>query len=221
MHSNSIVHSKPVDLRLKCPFSMIVCGASNCGKTTWVYNLLKKRHNIFNSNIGKIVWFYKIWQNSYEQNKDLISQYIQGMCTMEWLENNSEPNMTVVIDDMAMETTADTAKIFTAGSHHFKVNVIFITQNLFPKNRFFRDISLNTTYLILFKNVVDKMQIKTFAVRYMPGNSKTFMAIYNNATSKPHSYLLLDNHQETEENYRILSNYLEENSSPVSIWIYE
>lgn len=218
---HSIQHSEPVDLRLKCNFSMIVCGASNCGKTTWVYNLLRKRENVFNSALGDVVLFYKIWQDSYEKNKDVVSRYEQGMCTMDWLENNSRPNMTVVIDDMAMEATEDTAKIFTAGCHHFKVNVIFISQNLFPKNRFFRDIALNTTYLVLFKSVVDKMQIKTFSIRYMPGKSNIFMDIYNSATKKPHSYLLLDNHQETEENYRILSNYLEENSNPVSIWSYQ
>lgn len=217
----TINHSSPVDLRLKCHFSMIVCGASNCGKTTWVYNLLRKRQDVFNCNLANVTWFYNIWQESYEKNKDVVSQYVQGMCTMEWLENNSTQDMTIVIDDMAMDATEDTAKIFTAGSHHFRVNVIFITQNLFPKNKYFRDISLNTTYLVLFKSVVDKMQIKTFSIRYMPGRSKTFMDIYNQATKKPHSYLLLDNHQETEDNYRILSNFLGEGDNPVSIWSYQ
>lgn len=208
-----------LDLRLKCPFSMIVCGPSNCGKTTWVTNLLRQQKEVFNVPSTDIIWFYRVWQESYEKNRDIIANFVQGMCTMEWLENNAKPNSTIVIDDMASEATDDTAKIFTVGSHHFKVNVIFITQNLFPKNKSFRDISLNATYLVLFKNVNDKLQISTFASRYSPGNKKAFMAVYNAITKKPHTYMILDNHQETNDEYRILSNYLNESQEPLSVWI--
>lgn len=215
----SITQTEPMDLRLKCPFSMIVCGPSNCGKTTWVVELLRKRKEVFNKESDNVIWFYKVWQDSYERNKDIVNHFEQGMCTMEWLETNAKPNTTIVIDDMASEATDDTAKIFTVGSHHFKVNVIFMTQNLFPKNKSFRDISLNTTYLTLFKNVNDKLQISTFAARYAPGKTKSFMNIYKAITQRPHTYMLLDNHQETDDNCRIMSNYLNESNKPVSLWL--
>ena len=77
----------------------------------------------------------------------------------------------IVIDDMALEATDDTAKLFTVGSHHLKLNVIFISHNKFPKYRAFCNISLNTTYLALFKNVNDNLQSNTFASRYLPGNN--------------------------------------------------
>ena len=73
---------------------------------------------------------------------------------MEWLEANIEPNSTLIIDDMASEATDDTAKIFRVGSHHFIVNIIFITHNLFP-NKAFRDISLNATYLFVTRVLFD------------------------------------------------------------------
>jgi hypothetical protein len=221
MSALSINEPASVDLRLKCPFSMIVCGPSNCGKTTWVTNLLRRRDEAFNVESEGVIWFYKVWQDSYEKNRDIVQQFEQGMCTMEWLENNVKPNSTIVIDDMASEATDDTAKLFTVGSHHLKLNVIFITQNLFPKNRAFRDISLNTTYLALFKNVNDKLQVNTFAARYSPGNKKSFMAIYREITRKPHTYMLLDNHQETDEDVRIMSNYLNELGKPISLWIIQ
>ena len=66
-----------------------------------------------------------------------MDRFEQGMCTMEWLETIVRPNSTIIIDDMASEAKYDTAKIFTVGSHHFNVNIIFITPNLFPKNKAF------------------------------------------------------------------------------------
>jgi hypothetical protein len=216
-----IKQTEEIDMRLKCPFSMIVCGPSNCGKTTWVVNLLRKHSDLFNQKNEEIVWFYKVWQDAYIQNSDIITRFEQGMCTMDWLEKNVKPYSTIVIDDMASEASEDTAKIFTVGSHHFKLNIIFITQNLFPKNKAFRDISLNATYLTLFKNINDKLQISTFASRYSPGNKKNFMNIYNAATKAPHSYLLLDNHQKTVDAYRIISNYLNEDNKPISLWLID
>ena len=49
-----------VDLRLKCPFSMIVCGPSNCGKATWVTELLRKQKDLLNKNSNHMYWFYNI-----------------------------------------------------------------------------------------------------------------------------------------------------------------
>ena len=120
---------------------------------------------------------------------------------------------------MALEATADTAKLFSIGSHHYHVNIIFLCQNLFTQNNFFRDISLNSTYIILFKNVRDKQQITNFAKQFAPGKNKSFLNIFTNATSEPHSYLFLDNHQKTADSHRILSNYLEENNRPITIWL--
>ena len=49
--------------------------------------------------------------------------------------------------------------LFTKGSHHLNLSVIFITQNLFYKGSQIRDVSLNSQYLILFKNRRDLSQI--------------------------------------------------------------
>ena len=65
----------------------------------------------------------------------VVDEFIEGMCTMDWLEKKlGSENCTVIIDDMAEEATEDTAKIFSVGAHHYKVNVIFVCQNLFTRN---------------------------------------------------------------------------------------
>ena len=51
--------------------------------------------------------------------------------------------------EIADETVAN---LFTKGSHHRNVSVVFLAQNLLPKNKCARTMSLNAHYIVLFKN---------------------------------------------------------------------
>ena len=53
-----------LDLRLKCPFTVLISGPSNCGKTIFVIKLLKERNNLFNANSNNVYWFYKVYQDN-------------------------------------------------------------------------------------------------------------------------------------------------------------
>ena len=142
------------------------------------------------------------------------------MVTMNWIkEHKLAPNSTIVNDDMASEATEDTAQLFSVGSHHYNVNIMFLCRNLFSKNQYFRDISLNSTYVVLFKNVRDTLQITNFVKQFAPGCNKAFVEIFAKATKNPFTYLLLDNHQKPTDELHILSNYLQENGNPVCLWL--
>jgi len=214
--------SASFDLRLKCPFTMLVSGPSGCGKSSFVRDLLQSNDEIYNKNPGKVYWFYKTHQDMIETMEwtQEITKAIEGMCTMEWIKDNisKQENCTIVIDDMALEATQDTAQIFSVASHHFHLNVIFITQNIFTKNPFFREMSLNSTYLVLFKNVRDKQQITAFAKQFSPGKTQEFAQIYQQATKKAHSYLFLDHHQRTPDEHRIIANYLATDEKPIELF---
>ena len=199
---------------------MLVSRPSRSGKTTFVSSLLKRRKTIYNKPGGNIYWLYKVQNDDFVQNLTTTAHFYNEMVTMNWLkEHELPPNSTIVIDDMASGATEDTAQLFSVGSHHYNVNIIFLCQNLFSKYRYFRDISLNSTYVVLFKNVKDKLQITNFAKQFAPGRNKAFVEIFVKATKNPYTYLLLDNHQKTVDEHRILSYYLQENGNPVCLWL--
>ena len=201
---------------------MLVSGPTSSGKTTYARNLLVQRRLKYDRPPNRVFWFYKVYQETYERmlQLGLVDEFVQGMPTMQWIEENigNMKNCTLVIDDMALEANEDTAKIFTIGSHHFDLNVIFICQNLFTKNKAFREISLNSTYHVIFKNPRDKSSITHFAKQFSPGKSREMAQIFYKATKNPHTYLFLDYHQKTLEENRVMSNVLFEKGEPIAIY---
>jgi hypothetical protein len=66
--------------------------------------------------------------------------------------------------------------------------------------------SLNSHYLVLFKNPRDALQVATLGRQMYPNNSKFLVEAFKDATDKPHGYLLLDLRADTLEKYRVRTN---------------
>jgi len=98
----------------------------------------------------------------------------------------------LILDDLMSETNQLVAKVFTKISHHRNVSVVYLTQNLFDKNKYARTISLNAHYLVLFKNPRDATQFATLARQMYPNASKFAIEAYKDATSAPYGHLLID-----------------------------
>ena len=89
---------------------------------------------------------------------------------------------------------------FTKGSHHRNISVVYLTQNLFPQGKLCRDIILNTQYMVLFNNPIDRQQVATLARRIYPTTSAVFM---KRATSYPYGHLVIDLKSDTAEKDRL------------------
>ena len=76
-------------------------------------------------------------------------------------------------------------------------------QNLFPKNKERRSISLNSQYMVVFKNPRDASQMSHLAWQMYPGRVKFVQEAFKNATSVPYDYLLVDLKQDTPEDMRL------------------
>ena len=106
--------------------------------------------------------------------------------------------------------------MFTRGCH-MNFSVIFLAQNLFHQGKHSRSMSLNTDYMILFKNVRDKSQIKHLARQMYPLNPKFLYLAYQDATTESYGYLFLDLKPYTEESLRVRSTILNKDYQTIYI----
>ena len=100
------------------------------------------------------------------------------------------------------------ANLFTKGSYHRNLSVIYCVQNIFHQGTETRSIGLTTHYIVLFKSPRDKQQVLTLARQINPGRVAEFMHAYEKATSHPHGYLMLDLQPTTHDQHRLKTNVL-------------
>ena len=110
-----------------------------------------------------------------------------------------------MFDDLMTEAKCDQriADLFTKGSHHRNISVVYLTQNLFPQGKACRDIILNTQYMVLFNNPIDRQQVATLARRIYPSTSAVYMKRFERATSYPYGHLVIDLKSDTAEKDRL------------------
>lgn len=183
---------------------MIVAGPSGSGKTTFVKELIRhKDQTIIPQPRGRTYWHYGQWQRGYDDLPGLGVESKEGIPGAEeaWV-----PDSLVVIDDLMCETDDSITKLFTRGSHHNRISVIYIVQNLFEKNKRMRTLSLNAGYLCVFKNPRDSSQISHLGKQMYPGDLKYFQEAYKDAAAPPYGYLFCDLRQETPEAMRLRTN---------------
>ena len=116
----------------------------------------------------------------------------------------------IVLDDLIAQSGKDMriADLFTKGSHHRNLSIIYIVQNIFHQGKEMRNISLNAHYILLFMSPRDKQQISMIARQLNPGKVQEFMRIYEDATNQPHGYLMLDLKPTTDNQQRLKTNIL-------------
>ena len=188
------------------PFCMQVVGPSRSGKTYWLSQLLRDRAQYIRPAPEKVLYCYAHWQPAYDLMQDEGIEFHEGLPSS--ISISSLSDCLLVLDDL-MDVAVNDKKLMslcTEGSHHKNISVVFMMQNLYPHGRESKTISLNMTYLVIFKMVRDKLQVKTLARQLFPGKMGDFMDYYNEMISKPYGKLILDLHPRTPDNQRYIQD---------------
>ena len=186
------------DAQFQHPFNMLVAGGRGAGKTTFTKHLIHPTPQ-------RAMWCYaKDQLDLLSQLTEILSamEYVQGITSeMDSIFDRSVINL-IILDDMMDEATQDKriSQVFTRG-RHYNLSVIHLTQNLFYKGQ--REISLNSDYMVIFKNPRDKTQFTNLARQFMPEKYKFLLWTFEDATKEPRAYLLLDMRPETDDRYRV------------------
>ncbi|KAF4529495.1 hypothetical protein B566_EDAN017847 [Ephemera danica] len=202
------LNRKPVNVKFdEHPFTGIVAGPTGSGKTYFVREFLNRKP--VNVKFDEVIWCYGEWQSLY---KEIKATFHEGL--LDTLPSDDKPRL-LVVDDLMHEADKRVVDLFTKGSHHCNISVLFITQNLFHQKSGARDISLNAHYMVIFKNPRDAAQISYLGRQITPENPK-FLEAYRDATANPHGYLLIDLKQDTPDVLRFRTNIFDKN---VSIYV--
>ena len=191
---------------MKHPFTCLVSGPTSSGKTSLVKAIIEEK--VINPFPKNILWLYAADQPLYKGLKGV--EFYRGIPEdIEERFNSKEENL-LIIDDLMTQCHSDErmTRLFSVGSSHKNLSVIFIVHNLFHQGKEMRNISLNTHYIILFKNPRDSQQISTLARQMYPGNSHFLIEAYQDATKKPHGYLFINLKPKTKDQLRIRTGIL-------------
>lgn len=190
----------------KHPFTCLVSGPTQSGKTHFTVQVLKSIAKIIKPRPTRVVWCHGQSQKGLGL-PDFV-EVEEGLDVVDTIEGR-EPTL-LILDDLMQEAAEakSISSLFTKGSHHKDLSVIMLVQNMFHQGKFMRTISLNSHYMVLFKNPRDAGQIRHLSAQLFPGNVKFLASAYKQATSRPHGYLVLDFTQDTPDDLRVLSDIL-------------
>jgi energy-coupling factor transporter ATP-binding protein EcfA2 len=179
---------------------MIIAGPSGCGKTSLLATILKKIHSVVEPNPVHVIFVYSRMQALYD---NIQKESSLPVTFTEEIPSETQRNSLLIIDDLQGNHTDLIRDWFTKNSHHYLTSVIYLVQNIFDKHPAHRTISLNTHYIIVFKNPRDGSQITHLAKQMFPENHRVLVTAYRQATNRPHGYLLIDLCQSTPDHFRL------------------
>jgi GTPase SAR1 family protein len=207
--------NKIYDITLQHPSRFIIYGPSGSGKSSFVEKILLYMNNLFGFDFEKIIYCSgQVFPNfDYVNNKKVIK--IQTLDKDILMSIDEKQKNIIIIDDNMHVMTNDIliSDLFTKISHHKNITVVLILQNLFPKSKYMRDISSNSTYIVLMSNPRETLQVKTLSTQIDGANQNFILNCYIDATKgKPFSYLFLDFDQNTPDELRVRTNIFPDES---------
>lgn len=196
------------------PYSTFsLCGMTQSGKSTWLFHFLQNLEYMFEEDPPKKVMYnYGVYQSLYDDIKQKCPfvTFNEGLPTADSVKDFANGDHSVIVlDDLLNDVVQnrDMEKLFILGSHHKKISVFFLSQNLFQQGRCARTIALNTAYLVLFKNYRDTSQLITLGRQLVPGNHTALIEAYKDAVSlKCYGYLVLDFSPHADDRFRWRTN---------------
>ena len=203
-NSDCVLNVIPNHLTLNCmdpswkhPFTAIVAGPTGCGKTVFTLKFITLASGT--PVPEKIIWCFGVYQDEFNKYPDI--DFREGLPDPNTFDGTTKTLL--VIDDLMSETDESVTKIFTKISHHRSVSVLYLSQNLFFGGKQNGTISLNTHYMVLFRNPRDASQISVLGKQMYPNKSKILVEAFRDAKFSPYGYLLIDLRPELEDKFRL------------------
>ena len=133
---------------------------------------------------------------------------------MKWFK--PEQHGILILDDLMEESGNDkrVLDLFTKDSHHRGITALYLTQDLFPPGKFAKTINLNAHYVICFKSLRDKTDIRHLLLQVYPEKWRRVLRLFLKLTARPFGYFMLDLHPASDDRFRIWSHLTKREGKP-------
>ena len=175
--------------------------------------LLLDNPDLFRTPTDTIRYCYGSWQHGFELLKQCGVQFHEGVPDRSLLPKWFPEGGILILDDLMNEggNGKNVLDLFTKDSHHQKITVIYLCQDLFPTGKFAKTISRNAHYVVAFKNPRDQLGFKNLIQQAFPTQFREVMEAFRKLTNeRPFAYMCLDLHPASRDDQRILSHLLKD-----------
>lgn len=222
-----------LDPRIHHPFTCIVSGPSQAGKSTFVKNLILNKNKYIKENFDYIFIFIGTepeknlelkeiadklapqamifnCQPLFQEGPKNADKYFRAFL-QSTIESKSKNEKGCLIFDDLMQEMGDTnflVDVFTKYSSHSNFSCILITQNIFHKGKnASQHITLyrNTHVLVLFESFLDSTTLNNISSRLSIKNKETKEMLRE--IQRKYRYVVIRGDFNTPEKIRITSDY--------------
>lgn len=204
------------------PFNnILVSGVSGAGKSQFVNGLCQHADKMFTLPPSKILYFYKHWQQAYEEvtgreNVQFMQSVPEESEIRTWSEN--QPHTLLVFDDFSDEigNFPIFEALFLRLSHHLKLSVIYIVQSGALRGPHAPAIFRNTHTNVILRSAREHYFLRNLGV--LLNKYRLLKEAYADATSGEDGkfgYIVIDTHPTSPSWSMIRSKVMVED--PVSV----
>ena len=195
---------------IRQPASVIIAGPSSSGESDLVEQLLKEK-KLYYLSLKKIVYCYDRWQPRFDRMKKQSKvTFYKGLppkgALVKWFKPHHHGIL--ILDDLMEESGNDKRllDLFTKDSHHCGITALYLTQDLFPPDKFSKTINCNAHYAICFKSPRDKMGIRNLLLQVYPEKWRRVLKLFLRLTTCLSGYSMLDLHPASDDRFRLRSH---------------
>ena len=196
----------------RIPLNILVVGPSGSGKTVFVLELLKPPRCYFRPVPKQLHYCCGARQSLLETLRDRHHVKMhKGLPTTadlhQWFGHEGG---ILVLDDLIAEGGNDkqVLDLFTKHSHHKNITVIYLCQDMFPREKYAKTINGQAHYILAFKSPRDQLGVKHLLLQAFPSHWKDVMDVFDKVTCHPFRYMMLDLHPASDDCMRVFANLL-------------
>ena len=207
---NKSYNSMAATIPFQSSSNILVSGCSQSGKSEFTKQLILNAQHLFHTKPTICIFVYTHWQPSYGEiqqamgDKVLFTEEIPTEDRLKEVMANHKHGL-FIADDKASEigTNSFFHDLLTRIAHHMRLTTVLIVQDAALSGKLRSSVLKNTHVNVLLRSPRERMYLRNLAI--MMNDYKCIMAAFDDATSAPYGYLIIDTHPNASVDHKLRS----------------